>query len=505
MLQSHCETTASALSICKTTVQAQVGATNAVGEEQVDDDTADFDPFFDRLDTLISYARGAKVIAGKAYRELSDLRARSLGLNPSHLQMFTLAESQASQIASFARSSGHAIGSLSTSDEVGDVSSLTPRDITRCLKDCATTAFELKQPESETFVTVSSALRALTEQLNHLGSIAGDLGETQEFILPPAPWLVRSDELKRVKLTTVDDQAEIARLTETVKERTLLIRQKEHDNDEQGVRIELLEARMKDAKARTGGMEKMEAEVKDMKAGEKKAREETERHKSDASRLRRERDELRRRVDEISQDGRKGAGEGEAFVLGGASRVEVDRERGRVKGLQAVIRYLTQEKEKLSKLPRMSVPAKSASPRTRAGQADSDMSWLNEPLLQPRSSKVQRADAVLREGRVVFTELLTLTTSTPAVNLSELGSGDRLRWRPARETSSWQAQKRREEWEQWCQWRDEVKSKAETLERPRANNKHGPDKTKIRMAKKNSNLAGEVHIVGEADEGKAVM
>jgi len=487
MLQSHLENTATALSIARTHVEAhstkqEPQIDGQTEDEDEDEDESSLQPFFERIDTLISYARGAKVIAGKAHRELSDLRARSLGLDPSHLQAFAAAESQASSIAAFARATGDGLSALT--DTKDEQASLAPASVISALKAAATTAFSLKDPEREPFSTVHSSLRSLTEQLTQLHAISTDLDNTLEFEKPPAPWTLRAYELKTTKSTSADTEAELKRLTETLAERNLLVRTKEQDLDEQSLRIEMLEARMKESNKKNARIEELESALVDAKKAEKKLADEAERAAGHVTRLRSERDDWRSRVQE--SDARdKTNGQGGA-VVGGASRLELNRASLRVKSLEQVVRALTAEREELRR---------SRTAATSVVDIHEDTDWLSQPLVIRPTAAETKTELLRKETKDVMRELLNLTNAADAVDLTTLRGRDRLAWRPVRETSRWITGKRREEHEVWKGWAGDVVQRVDGGERK---------KRERSMVDRKTNVVETVQVVGVDRDVEAV-
>ena len=505
LLQSHLETTSAALSVCK----AQV-ADRLPPPDDDDEDEEEPHPFYDKIDSLISASRSAKVIAGKAHRELTELRTRHLGLDPSTLQTFSAAEAQAARVAGFARISGEKIHSVIVEGQGGDTLSL--RQVGSALIHAATTAFDLKTSESEPFLTMSNNLQAVTDQLTSIAALSSDLDNTTEFERPPAPWILRSAELKAAKVTNADTEAEVNRLNETLRERTLLVRNKEQELEEQGVRIEMLEARTKDASKRSAQIATLELGLSELKTSKKKAQEELERHKKDTTRLRSERDDWRRTAEEyrsrstVQEDSIAGA-------MGRASKLELDRAKLQVTNLQATVRFLYQEKEKLRlPLPSLSLLSTNQESKRHEGEATlpHSLDWLQKPLIKPQTSLVQRQRLVQKEGRDVLHQLLNLATRAETVDLQTLlPKGNKLAWRPVRETSAWITRRRREEWETWMEWRSEVVGKANELCGSRAVRplkKVGGVGTRTGAGRKTEDGSGTpVRVVGEDWTGSSVV
>ncbi|KAF4551954.1 putative dynein associated protein [Elsinoe fawcettii] len=439
LLQSHLENTAAALGLCKAFVEAHASsppATNGVdhddsGSEDEDVGQPGFAPFFERIDSLIAQSRSAKVLASKTHRELSDLASRNLTLSITSLPTFQSATALASTIAKFSHSAGQGLTTLTT---LSDPTPMTPRTVVPILTQTATQTFSLPQPETSPLSTLHARLTSLTEHLSSLHSLSTDLSHTIEFTLPPPPWVARAEILKATASASGEAEKEILRLTEILTERNLMVRDKEKELDEQGVRIEMLEARMEEAKKRAGRVEELEGKMREMEGERKKWRGEVERWEREGRRIRKERDEAVRKV----QEGQVRRRDGEEEVLGRRAKVELERRRVQVEGLRGLVRYLT-----------------------RRGGEREHLEWLSQGLGRGRDEEVERLRLLEREGKDVMLQLVEMTVSAQVVDLRR--EGDRLKWRPARDTSAWIAGKRREDYEAWNDWRRSVVQRADAL------------------------------------------
>ncbi|KAG8627287.1 hypothetical protein KVT40_004770 [Elsinoe batatas] len=440
LLQTHLETTATALGLCKSFVEAHsasVPQTNGVNHDDSaseDGDTSQpsFGPFFERVDSLVSQIRSAKVLATKIHRELSDLTSRNLTLPATSLPSFQSSITLAATIATFANTAGQSLTSLTS---VSDHESLAPRTVVPILTQTATRIFTLPQPETSPFSTLHNRLNSLTESLSSLYTQSTDLSNTTEFFLPPPPWVHRSQVLKASATASSDASKEIIRLNEILSERNLLVRTKEKYLDEQGLRIEMLEARMDEAKKRAGRVEELEAKMVEMESERKKWRAEVERWEKEGRRLREERDEMTRKIEE-GKGRERDVGE---EVVGIRAKVELERRRVQVEGLRGVVRHLS---------------------KRTAGRED--LEWLGQGLGRVRDEEGERLAVLEREARDVMRQLLEMSVGAEMVDLRRQ-RGDRLKWRPMRETSAWVVGKRKEDYEAWNEWRASVVRRAEGL------------------------------------------
>lgn len=354
-------------------------------------------------------------------------------------ETFVRAEEAADVLALFARSAGETLQSLF--GEEGRDSPHSISEVNLALSRLSTSVFKLNTPESSPLVAVANHLRSLTSQLTDIGALTADLENTREFERSPAPWVTRSAELRITKSASVDTEAEIARLTEIVRDRSLLVRAKEQELEEQGVRIETLEARMLEAQKRSAQLGELESSFGTFKQTEKSLRDQlTETHK-DVRRLRQERDDLRRTVAE-HQAASRDTDAPEADFGGGASRIELERAKAQGMNLKAAIRYLQSQ----------------TTVSTKASSADAK--WLEEPLF-PKPTRQQRNVGLLEaETRSAMSELLSAVVKSKPIKLSGCPSTSRLAWRPAQDTAAWATHKRREEWETWREWQADILTRA---------------------------------------------
>jgi dynactin 1 len=414
LVTSHLDSTSSALGLCRSLVQSNV---------HVDSDQP---IFFAQLDTIISSIRSARVIVNKTHRNMTELQSRSLALNPSNLELLSSVEQMTCKLAVFGRRAGEEIQGLF--GEEGRAESVSLGETELLLTRLSASTFGSGSTEQTPFASLSTYLASLTTRLNELGDISTNLENTQEFERPTEPWVQRSAALRDTKLTSVDTEAEITRLVEVVRERSLLVRSKEQELEEQSVRIEMLEARMSEATKRSSALADLETTIKTLqseKATHQAVLSESERK---VTRLRRERDEWRKSAEENKPD--PAMTDPMATELGGASKIELDRAKLRIDSLESAIRYLQQQSQPLT---------------------CSNLGWLEEPLVPRPSKQLQRKKTIQAEGKTAFSELLNLVTTATPVALNNAPK-NRLAWRPAAQTAKWAAQKKKEDWAAWQEW-----------------------------------------------------
>jgi dynactin 1 len=456
-LQGQLESTASALGIAKTLVDNKLRFSQDAQEDGEDDDESEEDDegiaaakqIVGRIESLISQARSAKVTAGKTHRALSDLQARSLTLEPSCTDSFEGAESLASQIGAFSRQVGDALQMLF--GEEGRIEPFTPHEVSSTISRAATNAFSLGTPEAGPFTALAERMRNLADALTDVSSLPTDLDNTVEFERAPAPWVARADQLKLTKLTSIDTEAELSRARETLREREVELKERDTELEEQSVQIEMLEAKMRNASKRSAEIAKLEHDMHEARDAEQRAKAELAQARKEAElAIERARTESSRLATE--QRGKYASGQPlDSNAMGSGTQLTLDRQEHQITSLRGAVRYLHSENQRL-KIP----------PPGTVASSTSSLSWLHQPLIQPKTEKRKRQEALHKEGKDVLTRLLLLGTSDSSprvVDLTQLPE-NKLAWRPAKETSRWKVESRREEWETWRAWRRDVVRKA---------------------------------------------
>ena len=444
LVQSNLESTASAISHSKSMILAKVPST---GE---DDEEAQH--LLQKMESVISHTRNAKVITTKVVRALDELKSRSLSLGVETLESFVQCGEAAEELAMYARTIG--LDLFQFLSEEGRREPFTNSEVQTKMYQTTSSLFGVA--ETDLFATFNSKLRKLISSLLDLGSLTSDLEMTVEFERSPAPWLLRSQELKSTKTISVDVEDELRRLKEDVHERSTQIKICEKSLGESSVKIELLESRMRDATKKGERISELEKFVDDAKEREKDLKEAiaaqerqlraaeiaTERLKREASQKR------------ISGEGSPGMDTGGTERAVATAR-EMEALQTEVMTLQSAVRYLREDNR-----------------RARLVETGRTPSWLEEPLMNPKSRKREKEQLLKTEGKDVLHELLYLAQNARLHKLEE--GEDRNKWRPAKETARWKVERQRENWEVWKQWRGDVVARVkdvyglrETVKKPK--------------------------------------
>lgn len=448
-LQSQLDSTASALGATKTLLENKFRVSE--DKDQDDDESdeheesiSDAKQIIARIESLISQARGAKVMAQKTHRALSDLQIRSLTLESSCTDLFDSAESAAKQISTFGRQVGDDLQVLF--GEEGRIEPFAPHEVASAISRAATAIFSLSSPEAGPFVALAERMRILSDSLADVASLPTDLDNTVEFERAPAPWVARAEQLKLTKLTSIDTEAELSRARETIKEREVVLREKNTELEEQSVQIEMLEAKMRNASKRSAEIAKLEHDMHEARDAEKRAKAELAQARKETEqaveRARNESDRL------AEQRGKRSSGPAlDSNAMGAGAQLTMDRQEHQITSLQGAVRYLQTENQRLRLPP--------------PGSVASSNNWLHQRLIQAKTDKLKRQEALHKEGKDVLARLLHLgTTGSPHVVDLTLLPENKLAWRPAKESSRWKVESRREDWEAWREWRRDLVRKA---------------------------------------------
>lgn len=412
MMQSYLENSAIALSHIRSMSEAKVSTTSIESDEQ----NTDYEEFLRKMDSLVSQSRSAKVMSSKAIRQLQDLKSRSLTLEPSTLSIVETAQNAASEFASFTCTAGMSILQLLTED-------------TRNVP----VTYEVLLDQTP-FSSLATKLQSATGQLQTFYNLANSLTQTIEFPSPPPPppWRLLAQNLRAATADMVAREAELARLKDEIAEKNTTLAMKEKIAEEMGVKVEVLEKRVGESGSRREKVRELEAMVEAADSKEKNLLGKLSHLQNELRSLEAEREKWKRSpqvaapASQPSQD--------TTVTTSQSSLRQIDTLKSEIKALQSSIRFL-----------------RSASYNHTLS---SSHNFLSAPL-----TPFQRPPPPLQtEAKDVLKEMLTLVSQpeNQIVRLQPRNKADRLRWRPARETSNWKLQHQKEEWAEWTEWRDGV-------------------------------------------------
>ncbi|CEL00564.1 hypothetical protein ASPCAL00163 [Aspergillus calidoustus] len=406
---------------------------------------------FGKMDDFVSQARSLKVAMGKIRRAVSDLQARSLALSHDACGPFKQAEDSAKDLSSLSRQLGENIVVL-----LSDESRAEPITLPEILTNMSqiSNLYQSSEAGSENTDTMSfifTMLHGLSGTLEELGSISSDLSITSEFEKRPFPWIVRAAELKSNKVNSPDAEDEIRRLKNEIHEASTALGVKDKTIEEQTIKVELVESRMREASKKAAAVKDLEAKIEEMTAQETNLKATVETQRKDLQAIEAERDEIKGQLERLKR--MSGAGGGVSAATGVvvdnavslAAMKENEALRSEVQSLQAAVRFLREESRRATILDPYSV------------QRSAELyAWLDAPLSQksittPQREKIQQSAS---ESRDVLAHLLKLTQESSPCDLKS--THNRTGWRPAKEKLRYQVLQQREDFERWTEWKAEV-------------------------------------------------
>ncbi|KAK5662852.1 hypothetical protein OQA88_6263 [Cercophora sp. LCS_1] len=444
LMQSHLESAA----VTFTTLRGMVH--RVIPESGDEDELAEY--FAKKVEGVVTQTRSAKVVTGKIVRALEDLKARSLSLVPETAETFEACESATRELAEMARKIGLELHHLL--HEEGRTEPYTYSEVQSCVYKLAQTTFN--SSESDLFSTYLTKLRLVTSQISDIAALSTDLGQTQEFDRSPAPWLLRSQELRALKTVPVDAEEELRRLKDAVNDAKRAIAVREESLSTAQVRIETLESRMRDAHAKASRIADLETQIGAAKQEAVGLRDDIQKQDRELKDLEADRDKWKK----IASDSRLVVGNAAAEGPEGGSKArkelavatarEMDTLKDEIAGLQSALRYLREDNR-----------------RARVTE-QKNYDWLAEPLTKPTPPAEQRKAMVVSEGKAVLGELVKLVTTAKVFDLGTLPK-DKLAWKPAKSTPQYHVAKQLEDYATWKDWQDAVVKKSRVLTAKPAN------------------------------------
>lgn len=455
LTQSYLDYSASCLSRLRSLLQSKIVVPEEGNEE--------IPLLFSKMDGLSSQARGLKVAVGKIHRAVSDLQSRSLALPNDTFEPFQKTEESAKGVSELARQLGENVVAL-ISDEERTVP-LTLGEVLESLSQTSSAHKQSSETRSENNDAVSllgSMLRGIGGSLEELDSISSNLSLTTEFEKRPAPWIARAEELKSNKTISPDADEEIRRLKSEIQEASTALGVKDKTIEEQAIKVELIESRMREASKKAAMVKELEAKIEEMQTHEADLASNVEQQRQDLQAMETEREELKSRMEKVKRaSGTTGvATTADGVVVDSgvslATMQENEALRAEVKSLQAAVRFLRDENRRANMLDPYSI------------QRAADLhSWLDVPLTQSGySAQHEKIQTTASESKDAFSHLLKLTKdsrvcdlqSTMSTTSSKDNTSNRGTWRPSKTKLRYQVLQQRENYERWAEWRDDIVS-----------------------------------------------
>ena len=428
MMQSHLDSTATALLRLQSLVEAKLSSSSGSGEEE--DHALHISS---RIESLVSQTRSTKVVSSKAVRQLEDLKSRCVTLDPSTLPVVEQSEQSSAELVSLTLDLGMSISKLSAAE--GE-SQPNPQAISAKLQ---TGPFSLP--------SISSKLQATATNLHNFYHLTTSLSQAVEFPAPPSipPWKQLAQSMKAANADLAARELEMSRLKDEMTEKNTALAMRDKAAEEMSVKLEVLEKRVGESSSRREKVRELEDAAAAFKTRELDLKSKLTSLQSSLQQAESERDKWQTTAQTATpsqlpngQPHHTGATP-DPTATTAFSLQQITSLKAEIAILHSTIRYLQ-------------------TPPPPTTLLSSSLSFLSTPLAPPAPPPPR----IRTEAKDVLKEMLQLATapSTQLITLRPRSAAERARWRPARETARWQLQRQKEEWEEWREWRDSVGRKA---------------------------------------------
>ena len=469
MMQSHLENTATALLHLKSIYDSKI-LSSGVGTEEEEDLAIQFSS---RIESLVSQARSARVVSSKSVRQLGDLKSRCVTLDPSTVPIVKQSEQSGADLVSVANKLGNL--SLKLFAEEAQTEVITVQTISTAL-----------QSGQSSLSSISSKLQATTTHLHTFYNLTTSLSHAVEFPVPPSnpPWKLLAQQMKAANADLAAREIEMSRLKDEMAEKNTMLAMKEKLAEEMGVKLEVFEKRVGESSERRARLRELEEASAIAKAKEKDLLNKLSRLQSELQQADAEREKWKSNLQTKPSSFQPGQPPilsiPSETVTSQFSLQQISSLKSEIKTLQSCIRYL----------------------RTAAHtqNVSDSLDFLSTPI----TPAAPAPRIVQTEAKDVLKEMLGLIAQpdSQVIKLQSRSATERLHWKPAKDTMTWQIQRQREEWEEWREWRDGVAKKAALARRQKeriAASRAGADlKERIPMAKL------QMHLPGKTGSGEMV-
>lgn len=418
VMQSNLDNTAIALSHIKNIAHTRLAPVDE--DTQGDQETLDF---VRKADALIMQIRSAKVIAGKATRQLEDLKARSLTLDPSTTITVEQVQRSTSELAASTQIIGGSIFKLLQEEDPD--TPFTYKDISQAISPS----------EAQPLSPLSSQIHSTATQLQTFYSLTNSLTQIVEFSSPPPPppWQLLAQNMRAATATSATHETEIGKLKDEMVEKDTALILREKDVEELSVQVEVLAKRVGESGGRREKVRELEGVIETARGKEQDLLSRLAHLQQNLRDLESEREAWKKAPQEQPLPA------GPNAETSSSSLRQMQALKTEIAALQSSIRYLH-----------------TASHNQNISHS---FSFLSAPLVPPSPAPCTTLQS---EAADVLREMMHLATrpDNQVVRLKPTPREERLKWRPIRETSKWVVGRQVEEWEVWKEWRDGVAGKA---------------------------------------------
>ena len=474
LMQSNLDNAATALSIIKAITQSKAPAHNQGVQKDEDVEDEAMQHLLGKLDTLIAQNRSAKVVSSKAIHQLRELQSRSLTLDPSLLPSIQQSQSSIVELVSVSQKSGMALFNII--NEEGRTLPLSCDELVKAIDPNDTSPLS----------NLSSILNTATMQIQSFHNLTTTLSHCIEFPAPTSPpWELLSQNIRAASTTSASYEKAVERLKDELSDKNTALTMKDKTLEELSVNVEVLEKRVKESSGRREKLRELEGVVESSALKEKELARKLSRLERELQNLQAEREAWEHQADHAKAHPgiRETRGPNETMsieALGSVLPLKAEIEM-----LQSTIRHL-----------RLSSYEKSM---------NLSHTFLATPLVsKPRSAEHRH---LAFEAQDMLEAMLTLITrpENQMVEMKATKQSDRLGWRPVRQTMKWQTGRQREEWEGWCEWRDDVAHRCREMNGEERRKKMVHQQSKGAMAKLDIRIpSSDEKAFGEASDVRIV-
>ena len=414
-----------------------------------------------RLDLCIGKARTMQTVCGKVSKQLRSRRSEGLALTEPSWIVFDSVQRSTNELAHLLRTIGADL-LLQVNDE--DRSSSVPHQalfdlFSRAADRCSQQSSPGGALVDDGLLYVSSVMQHLHMLVDQMHHTSTDLANTAEVEQRPAPWVLRSKELRARKIIPPDTEELLRKLKSQVEGQVVTLAAKDKQLEENSLKIDLLESRTKESRLYNEQVQKLQAELETSRRVQEKAEADLEdsrrEHSALTERLDVESAALRKLQTASAEGGHKQPSVTAARDETTLSQLNADLDylRSEILGLQSAIRYLKTENHRLKVPSSTSIAAAN--------------SWLSPAAeVRPRPSRTSPAAA---ESSDALDRLLELSSAIKPVTLAfDEPSATKTSWRAAKSTPRYQVLQQREELEKWSAWKDDLVKRAKFEQRVRA-------------------------------------
>lgn len=447
LMQSHLETAIMALTCTKSMIETySARLTDLSNDEDGDNQVAEDgvkDIFRNSLDTMIDQIRRIKIVAGRAFSNVSELDRQYMTFKPDTNNMFSESLESAALLSKQARSLGTHI--VSTPAAYANSASLAYR-IRTGVRNFHVATFPDIQTPSTPLDGLNSHIQWTSNRLSTVVQLTTDLTQVEEFEEITAPWVLRADALKSESVSNAANESELCKLKDLMQDRLSQLRAKDQAIDEQKIRLELLESRNRDARVESRKIDDLRQTLEQSKKREVELLATLEKTSRAFDDVRDDRDSLKILVDASNVSGDGGQYQVKQAIIEKPIETSdlLEHLEAEVRSLQKTVRYLHQETFEIH-----------FSNQSLATQT----SWLIEPLLKSQCAERARLDQQrdILESRYtsIVGSMIQLALTTKVVDLLYLPQ-QKLAWRPAKQKDGWLVAQQMEDREAWGRSREKL-------------------------------------------------